>query len=232
MLPAPTRATYANGASACSQRLRARAAPLLPQLLLGLMLLAAAPTAQAYIQVLNNCGYAVTAFWRAGASTTYNRKLLPGESTQITLPNGVWIAGVVWGSRTGSINNGQATQLEFTIGADVGGGKKQDFYDVSVINAYNTPARIRPLNPPSISGAWCGSPSCVISGLNSFCTTPNFLAGADPACINRDGPGLLATSGTRAFKSKCPTAYTYSKDDTTSMFSCKWGTNYEVKFCP
>jgi hypothetical protein len=26
----------------------------------------------------------------------------------------------------------------------------QDFYDISLVNAYNTPARIRPLNPPYV----------------------------------------------------------------------------------
>eukprot|EP00198_Chlamydomonas_reinhardtii_P010459 XP_001699796.1 predicted protein [Chlamydomonas reinhardtii] len=195
-----------------------------PALLLGVLLFAL--PVRAFIDVRNNCGYAVTAFWRSGAGSTYNSRVLPGQVVRITFSGGVWIGGVIWGSRTGSINNGQATQLEFTIGADMGGGRKQDFYDVSVVNAYNTPARIRPLNPPSVSGSWCGSPTCILPSLTTFCTSPNYLAGADPACINKDGPGLVATSGTKAFKAKCP------QDDATSMFACQWGTNYEVKFCP
>ena len=35
-----------------------------------------------------------------------------------------------------------------------------------------------------------------------------------------------------AFKTACPTAYSYSKDDATSTFSCKTGTDYNFIFCP
>ncbi|KAG2436448.1 hypothetical protein HXX76_006751 [Chlamydomonas incerta] len=215
---APNTPASANASARGQRRARAAAAAQL-----ALLLLCACPAAQAYIDVRNNCGFALTAFWRSGAGSTHNKRLLPGELVQVTFSGGVWVAGVIWGSRNASINNGHATQLEFTIGADVGGGKKQDFYDV---NAYNTPVRVRPLNPPSVSGSWCGSPSCVIPSLATWCTGPNYRAGPDPACINKDGPGLVATPGTRAFKAKCP------QDDATSMFACKWGTNYEVKFCP
>ncbi len=51
--------------------------------------------------------------------------------------------------RTGNRNNGQATQIEFTIGADIV-GTRLDFYDISLVNAYNLPVQVRPLNPPMV----------------------------------------------------------------------------------
>ena len=51
-------------------------------------------------------------------------------------------------------------------------------------------------------------------------------------CTNTDGPGLVPTAGTMAFKNACPDAYSYSKDDGTSTFKCKTGTDYNFIFCP
>ncbi|CBI34734.3 unnamed protein product, partial [Vitis vinifera] len=34
------------------------------------------------------------------------------------------------------------------------------------------------------------------------------------------------------FKTRCPDAYSYPKDDQTSTFTCPGGTNYDVIFCP
>ncbi|KAJ6946304.1 hypothetical protein NC651_001146 [Populus alba x Populus x berolinensis] len=34
------------------------------------------------------------------------------------------------------------------------------------------------------------------------------------------------------FKERCPDAYSYPKDDPTSLFTCPTGTNYKVIFCP
>ncbi|CBI34735.3 unnamed protein product, partial [Vitis vinifera] len=36
----------------------------------------------------------------------------------------------------------------------------------------------------------------------------------------------------RYFKTRCPDAYSYPKDDQTSTFTCPGGTNYDVIFCP
>lgn len=43
-----------------------------PALLLGVLLFAL--PVRAFIDVRNNCGYAVTAFWRSGAGSTYNSR--------------------------------------------------------------------------------------------------------------------------------------------------------------
>jgi len=96
-----------------------------------------------------------------------------------------------------------------------------------VQNAYNLPAEIQPY---AIVGGACGTPSCTIGDLASFCQSPN-VDGGD-YCTNTDGPGLVATSGTEAFKSACPDAYSYSKDDSTSTYTCDTGINYNFVYGP
>ena len=99
-------------------------------------------------------------------------------------------------------------------------------------NAYNLPAAIQPIDivNDSPNGHECGTPTCTISDLQSFCQSPNQYGGT--FCTNTDGPGNDATSGTEAFKSACPDAYSYSKDDATSTWGCNTGTNYKFIFCP
>lgn len=96
-----------------------------------------------------------------------------------------------------------------------------------VQNAYNLPAQIQPID---IVGGTCGAPTCNIGNLASFCQSPNVNGGQ--FCTNTDGPGKVSTAGTQAFKSACPDAYSYSKDDGTSTYACKTGSNYNFVFCP
>ena len=104
-------------------------------------------------------------------------------------------------------------------------------------NAYNLAASITPtqLAPGAVrSGQACGTPTCNIpTGLSGFCQAPNYIFGNDAACINADGPGLVSTAGTQAFKQACPETYSYSADYVTSdYYFCPTGTDYSVIFCP
>lgn len=54
--------------------------------------------------------------------------------------------------RNANLHNGQATQIEFNIGADIGVGPLLDFYDISQVNAYNEPVQLRPINAPASAG--------------------------------------------------------------------------------
>ncbi|KAG2482487.1 hypothetical protein HYH03_018594 [Edaphochlamys debaryana] len=236
-------------APARSLRLQ-RLLPALPPLLLPpllLLLLLASSTARgvqgAHIKLVNACDYPLTAFARAGPGPLLTKALPPkggSHTMDLTPSGGLWIGGVIWASRTGNINNGEATQIEFTIGADIGQGLKQDFYDLSLVNAFNEPVQIIPIDPPApkpkSGGRWCGAPACAFpGGAKALCLPPNQLLtreGGDAACINTHGPGLVETEATKAFKKGCPAAYSYSKDDPSSMFACAWGTSYEVRFCP
>lgn len=98
-------------------------------------------------------------------------------------------------------------------------------------NAYNLPAEIQPyaiVGTPVDGG--CGTPICTISDIASFCQFPNVDGGN--YCTNTDGPGLVPTAGTEMFKSACPDAYSYSKDDSSSTYACPTGTNYYFRYCP
>ena len=92
-------------------------------------------------------------------------------------------------------------------------------------NAYNLPVQIKP------STSSCHAPKCSISNLQSFCKAPNTYS--QGSCTNTAGPGTTATASTKAFKTACKDAYSYSKDDASSTWTCKTGaTNYDVVFCP
>ena len=108
---------------------------------------------------------------------------------------------------------------------------------VNMQNAYNLPATITPtqLAPGAVrSGQACGTPTCSIPTVfPGFCQAPNYVLGNDTACINANGPWLVSTAGTQAFKQACPDAYTYSTDYVTSdYYFCPTGTGYSVTFCP
>ncbi|CBI34736.3 unnamed protein product, partial [Vitis vinifera] len=51
-----------------------------------------------------------------------------------------------------------------------------------------------------------------------------------PMAFNPTSNGC--THYSRYFKTRCPDAYSYPKDDQTSTFTCPGGTNYDVIFCP
>ncbi|CAI8619371.1 unnamed protein product [Vicia faba] len=70
----------------------------------------------------------------------------------------------------------------------------------------------------------------------------NFDNSGNGHCQTGDCGGVLncqaygscgATDYSRYFKTRCPDAYSYPKDDATSTFTCPGGTtNYRVVFCP
>ncbi|KAK7830417.1 thaumatin-like protein [Quercus suber] len=63
-------------------------------------------------------------------------------------------------------------------------------------------------------------------GCNNLCT----VFKTDEYCCNSESCG--PTNYSKFFKDHCPDAYSYPKDDQTSTFTCKGGTNYKVVFCP
>ena len=83
------------------------------------------------------------------------------------------------------------------------------------------------------SGLTCTGPSCTISDLSSFCQSPNTLTGVPgDGCYNHDGTGNVPTSGTEAFATQCPEAYSYSTDNANHVYGCTTGSNYKVTWCP
>ncbi|KAK3429153.1 hypothetical protein EUGRSUZ_E00557 [Eucalyptus grandis] len=80
----------------------------------------------------------------------------------------------------------------------------QDFIDMSLIEGFNVPME--------------------------FSSTSGECNRTDEYCCNSGSCG--PTDYSRYFKDRCPDAYSYPKDDATSVFTCPGGTNYKVVFCP
>ncbi|KNA03043.1 hypothetical protein SOVF_212920 [Spinacia oleracea] len=130
-----------------------------------------------------------------------------------------------------------ATLAEFTLA-------KVDFYDVSLVDGFNIPMAVKPLN---------GVGNCTIAGcdqdLRENC--PKELSvksshGKTVACrsacdvFNTDGYCCRGVYGnpvtchpnyySKLFNKACPTSYSYAYDDPTSIFTCS-GTDYVITFC-
>ncbi|KAG0623197.1 hypothetical protein M758_3G155700 [Ceratodon purpureus] len=191
------------------------------------------------INVRNQCPFVVSACDEAKGSSVTCYALQGGGSRQKDV-GASWVAGLIWGFPSDSGDSGQgvaakpqANLAEFTIGAN-----GMDSYDLSNVNAYNLPLMINPTNTngDTRSGSHCGTLTCTIPDLNSFCQAPNRLTGGPGnGCYNTNGTGDFSTAGTQAFKNACPSSYSYSKDDTNNppvVYACKAGSDYEVVFCP
>lgn len=118
-----------------------------------------------------------------------------------------------------------------------------DFYDVSLVDGFNLPIVVTPIN---------GKGNCTVGGCDMDLRTncPSELAvksnGKVIACrsacdvFNTDEyccRGIYGNSVTckptfysKKFKEACPSSYSYAYDDPTSVFTCT-GTDYIVSFC-
>jgi hypothetical protein len=196
-------------------------------------------------------------------------RLDAGQTRTVTVPNGKW-TGRFWG-RTGcrfdaagvglcdtgacarekcggATGEPPATLVELTLS----GGAEPDFYDLSLVDGYNLPMAVAPLEGTFTRGGGsndCGAPTCG-RDLNVSCPAElqfKDAAGKVVACLSAcerfrtDGyccAGANGSPGTcppfnysRIFKNACPSAYSYAYDDATSTFTCK-GEDYAIWFCP
>ncbi|KAI4337779.1 hypothetical protein L6164_016154 [Bauhinia variegata] len=182
--------------------------------------------------------------------------LKPGQSKVFTAPVG-WV-GRIW-ARTGcnfdKNGNGScqtgacgsslkctasgkapASLAEFTLAA-------LDFYDVSLVDGFNVPVVVTPIN---------GKGNCSIAGCDSdlrsscpdelavkangkiiACRSACDVFNADEYCcrgVYGNPVTCKATFYSSKFKQACPKAYSYAYDDPTSIFTCS-GTDYVISFC-
>jgi hypothetical protein len=127
-----------------------------------------------------------------------------------------------------------ATLVEFTLG----GGGKDDYYDVSLVDGYNVPV--------VVEAAGCPATGCVVD-LNERCPSELSVAvgqGCRSACEAFGRPEYCCSGDfgnpdtchpstySQAFKAACPRAYSYAYDDATSTFTCSGSDAYSVTFCP
>ncbi|KAL4200758.1 hypothetical protein AMTRI_Chr02g212740 [Amborella trichopoda] len=115
-----------------------------------------------------------------------------------------------------------------------------DFFDMSLVDAFNLPMVIQPTVTSSTGK--CRRISCT-ADINDQC--PNELrspGGCQSACTAFKSDQYCCTGSaanncdptnySRFLKDRCPDAYSYPKDDSSSTFTCPSRTNHRVVFCP
>jgi hypothetical protein len=199
-------------------------------------------------------------------------RLDAGQRRTLGLPAGKW-SGRVWG-RTGcefdaaglggcdtgacgsrercggTTGRTPVTLAELTLS---GGGADPDFYDLSLVDGYNLPMAIAPLEGTYTRRAGvandCRRPTCT-HDLNATCpaelryaSAAGQVVGCLSACERFKSDEYCCAGGhatpatcpptsySKLFKEACPTAYSYAYDDSTSTFTCQ-GEDYAIWFCP
>ncbi|XP_010529553.1 PREDICTED: pathogenesis-related protein R major form-like [Tarenaya hassleriana] len=205
----------------------------------------------ATFEVRNNCQQPVWAASSAPGKPASGRRLGQGETWTVTADPGT-TQGRIWGRtncnfdgsgrgscETGDCNGalectsyGQApnTLAEYTIG----GFANQDFIDISVIDGFNLPMEFSSNSPQCSRVIRCvgniiGECPAQLR-MNNACNGPCPVLKTEEHCCNSGN--CQPTDLSRFFKQRCPDAYSYPKDDPTSLFTCPTGTNYKVIFCP
>ncbi|KAK2989059.1 hypothetical protein RJ640_018848 [Escallonia rubra] len=204
-------------------------------------------TNAATFNIRNNCPFTV---W-AGAVPGGGRQLDNGQTWDLDVPAGT-TGGRIWprtncnfdGAGRGSCQTGDCNGLLQCQGygsppntlAEFGlnGFQNLDFFDISLVDGFNTAMEFIPTSNGCTSGPTC---TADINGqcpnelkAPGGCNNPCTVFKTDEYCCNSGN--CEPTDFSRFFKTRCPTAYSYPKDDSTSTFTCPGGTNYRVVFCP
>uniref|UniRef100_A0AC34Q7S0 Thaumatin-like protein n=1 Tax=Panagrolaimus sp. JU765 TaxID=591449 RepID=A0AC34Q7S0_9BILA len=196
-------------------------------------------------RITNRCSFPVWPGWH-GQSSTPGRggsgQLNFGSSVDVDVPND-WTGGRVW-ARTGCDKNmncetggcGNSIYCDGKLGeigvslAEVGLTKYMgmDFYDVSLVDGFNVQIQIRPMGGEGdcktvgkttgdILGQCPNELRKNAGGRTVECRSACTVFHKDEYCcrgIYQDSCG--PTNYSRFFKDRCPTAYSYPKDDATS----------------
>ncbi|XP_057738037.1 pathogenesis-related thaumatin-like protein 3.5 [Arachis stenosperma] len=184
--------------------------------------------------------------------------LKPGQSAVYTAPAG-W-SGRIWartgcdfdkngngdcqtGGCGGNINctgpgTPPSTIAEFTLGDG-----KPDFYDVSLVDGFNLPIAVKAVNGSgNCSTAGCDGdlrnncPSQLTVKKNDkviACRSACDVFNTDEYCCRGiyEDPAMCSSSNySKIFKQVCPVAYSFARDDPTSVMTCT-GADFIVTFC-
>lgn len=139
-----------------------------------------------------------------------------------------------------------ASLVEFLFDGWAGTNATQDYYDISLVDAFNLPVAIQPNGGTGV----CKAPSCSAnilancpadlqvkdsSGSVVTCLSSCTKYQTDDTCC-RNAHNTSATcpapEGAKVFKSACPDAYSYAYDDGTSTWNCTNPSGYTITFCP
>ncbi|XVE57845.1 hypothetical protein DITRI_Ditri04bG0123000 [Diplodiscus trichospermus] len=173
--------------------------------------------------IRNNCPFTV---WAAAVPEGGGRRLDRG---------GVWNLNVRPGTKAARI--WARTNCQFD-GAGRGRCQTGDCGGLlecrAYVDGFNVPMEFSPTSGSCTRGirctadinGQCPNPLRAQGGCNNPCT----VFRTDQYCCNSGN--CSPTDFSRFFKTRCPDAYSYPKDDQTSTFTCPGGTNYRVVFCP
>ncbi|XP_031499872.1 protein P21-like [Nymphaea colorata] len=202
----------------------------------------------ANFEIRNQCSYTL---W-AAAVPGGGQQLDPGQSWNLFVNPGTKMARI-WartgcnfdGSGHGSCQTGDCggvlacqafgqppnTLAEYALNQF----NNLDFFDISLIDGFNVPMAFNPVSG-SCKGITCNADivgQCpnelrVPGGCNNACTT---FKQDQYCCTGSAANNCGPTNYSQFFKDRCPTSYSYPKDDATSTFTCS-NTDYQVIFCP
>lgn len=194
-------------------------------------------------------------------------ELANGASITLSVPAN-WTAGRIWartGCSTGASGsfscetgdcgvglacNGAAGQPNATLAEfTLGGGSAPDYYDVSLVDAFNVPITITPQGGSGCTTAGCSAnllPGCPAelqdvgsSGAVVACLSACTKFGGDEACCTGTAdsasscnPAAAPVDSASYFKSGCPDAYSYAFDSVTAAFACQGASGYVITFLP
>ncbi|KDQ20877.1 hypothetical protein BOTBODRAFT_169585 [Botryobasidium botryosum FD-172 SS1] len=188
--------------------------------------------------------------WKAGriwARRNCNFSSNPGPNS---CADGGCNGGLLCDPRTGT-GVPPATLAEWTLSAGEGGN--WDYYDISLVDGYNLPAKIT--NNVGCEEASCPvdlGPNCPAALKGPFDST-GFPLGCKSDCLVDRNPGNSPSccSGSHStpqtcppsgvpnynyFKKNCPRSYVYAYDESsgTALFTCdaRKKANYTLTFCP
>jgi hypothetical protein len=212
---------------------------------------------QRCVKVVNRCTEAIR-FHAAGTDTPANTfagqvDLAPGGCQSYVLTN--FTSGRLWAETNcngGQCDPGPYTLAEFTLS----GFQNLDFYDLSLVDGFNVPMSIRPVDGTFTPGGGkykCGTPICLYDLVNNcpadllknnaqaqpaVCQSACAKFGEDQYCCAgafSGGPQQCPPSMySQVFKMACPDAYSYAFDDQASTYTCAGNDlapDYDIIFC-
>lgn len=230
------------------------------------------------IRIVNKCNQPLNIGIRGdnGSPSNGGFRLESNSIRTVFVPQG-WTAGRLWG-RTGCGGNNccetgdcgscrlecagltgepDVTLAEFTLDSNTNG---LDFYDISLVDAFNLPMSIEPILGTFQKGYGdskynCGAPRCthdllqdcpaelreVKNGRTVACLSACTKFRKDEYCCPAGSPfgtpqTCRATVYAKHFKQRCSDAYSYAYDDEKSTYTCKSAvgrsSGYTVTFCP
>ncbi|CAO2169504.1 unnamed protein product [Urochloa humidicola] len=185
--------------------------------------------------------------------------LRPRQSVVLRAPAGGW-SGRIW-ARTGcafdASGNGSCATGACGSALKCGGASGEppvslaeftlalpsDFYDVSLVDGFNLPVAVQPVNGRgNCSVAGCDGDlrrtcppelATKVGGRTVACRSACDVFDTDQYCCRGKfgGPGTCPpTAYSKQFKAACPTAYSYAYDDPSSLFTCS-NADYIITFC-